>query len=82
MPFRGGGEVYPDFRGRGVVLNKLVACGVVAATAATAATAAADEPGGFRAGLYAGEVGGGLFASTPVLVPGATLVVLGASAYD
>jgi len=54
-----------------MVLNKILAVAVIAATGTTAL---AGEPGGFRPGLYAGEVGGALFASTPSI--GASLLVL------
>jgi hypothetical protein len=56
----------------GLVLNKTAA--VLAATAFLSTFALAGEPGGFRTGLYLGEVGGALAASTPVL--GASLIIL------
>ncbi len=55
-----------------MVLNKTAA--VLAAAVALSASAPAGEPGGFRPGLYLGEVGGALFASTPSV--GASLLVL------
>ena len=42
---------------------------------AAAQAAYGGEPGGFGAGLYAGEVAGGLFASTPSVITGLSTVI-------
>jgi hypothetical protein len=42
---------------------------------AAALAAYGGEPGGFRPGLYAGEIAAGLFTSTPSVVAGLSVVI-------
>jgi hypothetical protein len=47
----------------------------LAASLTLAASALAGEPGGFRPGLFTGEVGGALFASTPSIGIGILVLI-------